>query len=396
MYINRTITPKILQAAKEYPIISIFGPRQSGKTTLAKKIFDQHQYVSLENIDNREFAQNDPRGFIAQHKNKIGMILDEVQNVPDLLSYLQTTVDEESCIGKFILTGSQNILLNEKVTQTLSGRTAIFKLLPLSIEELTASNMLPDNVESFIFTGCYPKLYAESINPLDWYSNYLYTYIERDVRQIKNITDLATFQHFIKLCAGRIGQPLNTTELGRDCGIDAKTAKAWLSVLETSYVIFMLQPYYNNFNKRLIKAPKLYFIDPGVACSLLNIEAKEQINSHFLRGGLFENLIICDLLKYRFNSGRSNNCYYWRDQIGNEIDCIIENHDLLFPIEIKSGRTIYSNSYKYFSSWQQIVSSKGMKPSIIYAGTLNQERTNVDIISWCDIDLLHKKIKVYN
>ncbi|MGD0466071.1 MAG: ATP-binding protein [Gammaproteobacteria bacterium] len=392
MYINRTITTKILQAAKEYPIISIFGPRQSGKTTVAKKIFEQHKYVNLENIDNREFAENDPNGFIGQYRHTTGVILDEVQKVPSLLSYLQSEVDETPCIGKFILTGSQNILLNEKVTQTLSGRTAIFKLLPLSIEELTASKLLPTDLESFIFTGGYPKLYAEHINSLDWYNNYLYTYIERDVRQIKNITDLTTFQHFVKLCAGRIGQVLNISELGKDCGIDPKTAKAWLSVLETSYVIFMLQPYYNNFNKRLIKAPKLYFIDTGVACSLLNIETKEQIYSHFLRGGLFENIIISDLLKYRFNAGRPNNCYYWRDQTGNEIDCIIESNNQLYPIEIKSGKTIYSNSYKYFPTWQQIVTTKGMKPSIVYAGTINQQRTNIDLISWLNINLLQTKI----
>jgi uncharacterized protein len=392
MYINRGISTKILQAAQEYPVISILGPRQSGKTTLAKKIFTNHDYISLENIDHRDFAQNDPRGFINQYSNKLGVILDEIQNAPNLLSFLQTEVDDNPCIGKFILTGSQNILLNEKVTQTLAGRTAIFKLLPLSIEELTLTNLLPSNVELFMFTGCYPKLYAKHINSLDWYNNYIYTYIERDVRQIKNITSLIAFQNFIKLCAGRIGQPLNTTELGKDCGIDAKTVKSWLSVLEASYIIFLLQPYYNNFNKRLIKAPKLYFVDTGVACSLLNIETKDQIDSHFLRGGLFENMIISDLLKYRFNNDRSNNCYYWRDQTGNEIDCIIEKNNLLYPIEIKSSKTIYSSAYKYFSTWQKIVDRQGMKPSVIYAGDLNQERTNVDIISWANINMLQNKI----
>jgi predicted AAA+ superfamily ATPase len=389
MYIERTITTEILGAAKEYSIISIFGPRQSGKTTVAKRIFPNYAYVNLEALDNREFARSDPRGFLGQFPSHAGMIIDEVQHVPELLSYIQVLVDENPRQYKFVLTGSQNILLNQNVTQTLAGRTAIFKLLPLSISELKANNLCQNEVEQYIFQGCYPKIYSENITAATWYNNYIDTYIERDVRQLKNIHDLTAFQHFIKLCAGRIGQVLSLADLGKDCGIDAKTVKAWLSILEASYVIFLLQPYYNNFNKRLIKAPKLYFIDTGVACSLLGISEPSQLHSHFLRGGLFENFIISDLLKQRFNCGQKNNCYYWRDQAGNEIDCIVDYKELLYPLEIKAGKTINTKAVKYFTVWEKIVGAKAAKPTIIYAGTDKQLRTNLDILSWLDIDLFY-------
>jgi uncharacterized protein len=392
MLIQRHMLAKLKMLCLEYPVISLFGPRQSGKTTLAKMSFPNHHYISIENYDNRDFAKNDPKGFLQNYANEYGVILDEIQHVPELLSYIQTIVDTEPVKGYFILTGSQNLLLNEKVTQTLAGRTAILNLLPLSIEELYAEKKLPNMPEQFIFNGQYPKIYTDSMDVADWYSHYLLTYIERDVRQIKNIHDLTAFQHFLKLCAGRVGQIINFSDLGRDCGIDSKTTRSWLSVLQASYLVFLLQPYHVNFNKRVIKSPKLYFYDTGIACHLLNIENHNQLQSHYLRGSLFENSMIADLIKQRFNAGRLNNCYFWRDHVGNEVDCIIEKNQQLHFLEIKSSKTIMSHQYQSMLKVQHAFPVKTSKPLLVYAGDETQKRTEVTILSWHDLRSLQNDL----
>ncbi len=320
--ITRVISDKLKSLYRKFPVVSVVGPRQSGKTTLVKNVFPRLKYVSLEELDNREFALRDPRGFLSTYDN--GAIIDEAQRVPDLFSYIQTEVDKKDSPGQFILTGSQNILLHENVSQTLAGRVAILRLLPFSLEELKNTPYGSWQSDRYIYTGFYPRIYDKKINPADWYPNYIQTYVEKDVRLMKNISDLNTFQKFIKLCAGRTGQILNLSSLGNECGITHNTAKSWLSILEAGYIIFLLKPYHKNFNKRLIKMPKLYFYDTGLACFLLGIQNTSQLATHYLRGSLFESFVLSELIKERFNKGIEPNCYYWRDKTGNEIDCVIE------------------------------------------------------------------------
>lgn len=269
--ISRLLQKKLEALAQKLPVVAILGPRQSGKTTLSRMVFGNYAYVSLENLDSRTFAQEDPRSFLDTYA-KEGVIFDEIQHVPLLLSYIQTWVDEWQKPGQFILTGSQNFLINEAITQTLAGRIAILNLLPLSVDELAAANLLPAQSEECMFLGGYPRIYAKEIAPEDWYPNYIQTYIERDVRQVKNVHDLAVFQRFLKLCAGRIGQLINFSSLANDCDVSLSTVKSWLSLLEQSFIIFLLRPHHANFSKRLVKTPKLYFVDTGLACTLLEIQ----------------------------------------------------------------------------------------------------------------------------
>ncbi len=378
--IKRKMHSKIIELAKKYPVVSIIGPRQSGKTTLVKYSFPEKNYVSLEDPDNREFAQTDPRGFLAAYPE--GAILDEVQRTPDLFSYIQTTVDENNQPGFFILTGSNNYLLQENLSQTLAGRVAILTLLPLSMEELTAAEYEIDSLEDILFTGLYPRIFDQHIEPENWYSNYIQTYIERDVRLIKNISDLSTFQRFVKLCAGRIGHIINLSSLGNDCGITHNTAKAWISILEASFVVFLLQPHYKNFSKRLVKQPKLYFYDPGLASSLLGIENKLQLNTHYLKGGLFETFVLSELHKYRFNRGLKPHLYFWRDNQGNEIDCVLEVGDRLIPLEIKAGKTINKDFFKGLLYWQKIATEERKQGFVIYGGNSIQKREQGQVLSW--------------
>ncbi len=286
--IARTLLPKLLSQARAFPVVTLTGPRQSGKTTLVRAAFPDMPYVSLEAPDMRQFALSDPRGFLANYPG--GVILDEVQHVPDLFSYIQVIVDENRQ-ARFILTGSSNFLLMERISQSLAGRTAVLTLLPFSFEELPPG---PEAYEERIFCGGYPPLYDRGLTPTDFYPAYIQTYVEKDVRLLKNIGDLNAFIQFTQLCAGRIGQPINYASLASDAGISPNTAKSWLSVLEAAYVLYRLQPFYRNFNKRLIKSPKLYFYDTGLACSLLGIRSAEQVGLHYLKGALFENLIISE------------------------------------------------------------------------------------------------------
>jgi len=392
MYIKREITSRLKEAAKEFSVVAILGPRQSGKTTLAKRVFAKHKYVSLEDYDLRALANSDPRAFLHDYPTKQGIILDEIQHAPHLLSYIQTIVDEEKKKGFFIITGSQNFLISQSITQTLAGRIAIMTLLPLSIAEIEKANVLPSSIERAVFNGSYPALYAEEISTSRLYQGYTVTYLERDVRQIKNITDLNLFKKFMGLCAGRTGQIVNFSSLGNDCGIDDKTVRAWLSLLEASYVIFFLQPYYKNFGKRLIKAPKLYFVDTGLACSLLRIKSSDELLHHSMRGALVETFIISDLLKQQYNLELLPSLYFWRDRTGNEIDCLVDEGKKVVPIEIKAGKTVSSSYFKELTYWKDLAGNKESKPYIVYAGTENQRWPAGNVISWKSAGELIKKI----
>jgi predicted AAA+ superfamily ATPase len=346
--------------------------------------FPNKAYVSLEEPDVREYAIGDPRGFLSDYPK--GAILDEIQKAPQLFSYLQTIVDSKNKAGMFILIGSQHFLLQENISQTLAGRTAILKLLPFSLEELNRTSFNYDNYKKYIFRGFYPRIYDKRLNPRDWYLNYIQTYVERDLRLIKNISDLGIFQTFLKMCAARIGQLLNLSALANDCGITHNTAKSWISILELSFIIFLLRPHYKNFNKRLVKMPKLYFYDPGLACSLLGIENDKQLISHFMKGNLFETMMLSELMKYRCNRGLEPSYYFWRDKTGHEIDCIMEKQSKLIPIEIKSGKTASKEYFKDLNYWNKLSGSKPANSYVIYGGQDSQKRSAGLLLSWKDVN----------
>jgi predicted AAA+ superfamily ATPase len=385
--IQRLMEKALLKRAQKLPAIAILGPRQSGKTTLAQKAFANHAYINLEDLKNRQFAQDDPYAFFKAYSNEHGIILDEIQEVPSLLSYIQVRADQEQKPGYFILTGSQNFLVNEAINQTLAGRISIFTLLPLSIMELQQASLLPPTIEELVFTGQYPRAYSFGLAPHEIYPDYIRTYIERDVRNLKNIADLSVFQKFIGLCAGRIGQLLNVTSLANDAGISMATTKSWLSLLEASYIIFLLQPYHVNVGKRLVKTPKLYFYDSGIACSVLGIESAAQLTQHYLRGGLVETLLISELFKQRYNEGKLPRLYFWRDKLGHEVDCLSVQANTQIPIEIKAGKT---PSSEYFDGLDYWYTTNNQKPNgyVLYAGDETQERTLGKLVSWRSLSLL--------
>ena len=379
--IYRELTDPLKQTAAMFPVVAVLGPRQSGKTTLVQTSFPEHTYISLEDLDVRALANTDPRRFLQDYPTKNGIILDEIQHAPGLLSYIQTIVDKEKKKGFFILTGSQNLLVDQAVTQTLAGRIALLTLYPLSIEELKQAALLPTRIEDVVFKGSYPRLYSDNIPPDKLYTNYIRTYVERDVRTVKNITDLTTFQRFLQLCAGRVGQLLNIASLATDCGIDHKTARSWLSVLEASYIIFLLYPYYKNFGKRLIKSPKLYFVDTGIVCSLLRIRSVDELINHYLRGSIVESFIITDLFKQYYNNDEQPGLYFWRDQQGHEIDCLVEQALRVVPLEIKAGKTVTSHYFDQLTKWHEITGST--TPSfVIYAGDRDQSWPAARVVSW--------------
>ena len=384
--ITRAIAQQVLATAKTYPFVGLVGPRQSGKTTLAKALFPDYTYVSLENLDQRTYAQSDPRGFLAAYPNRC--IFDEIQKVPDLFSYLQEIGDQKG-MGRYILTGSQNFLLHKHISQSLSGRIALLSIYPFSMGELSSASLGFDQPEEYMFTGMYPPIYDRSIPPTNWYPNYIQTYIERDIRDLTQITQLSTFQIFLKLCAGRIGQILNLSSLARDCGITHNTARAWLSLLETGYIVHLLRPYYRNFNKRLVKMPKLYFYDTGLAASLLGIQSAEQLHSHYLRGELFENFALTEYLKHKANTQSNAEYFFWRDQAGREVDLLAETGSSLSAIEIKSGKTISDDYIKNLVYLQSLFvdAQTELKPLVVYAGDFAQTRSNIPVRSWKDLPL---------
>ena len=384
--IKRSLTKKLEYLSKKYPVVSVVGPRQSGKTTLIKNVFKNKPYVSLETPEMLAYAENDPRGFLSEYPK--GAILDEVQRSPHLFSYIQGIVDDINKPGMFILSGSQHFLLLEKITQSLAGRVALLNLLPLSIDELFSSGEKVNSLEEIMFKGMYPRLYNSKINPLDFYPSYIQTYLERDVRSIKNVTSLNSFQKFIKMCAGRSGQLLNLSSLSIDCGVTHNTIKSWISILEASFIVHLLYPHYKNFNKRLVKMPKLYFTDAGLMSSLLEIKNKNQIQNHPLRGNIFETFIVSELLKLRFNKGLRANLYFWRDKVGHEIDCILDKGLNLTPIEIKSGKTITGEMFKNIEYWKKVSGKSKNDAYLIYGGSSNQKRSGVNVLSWKDCNIL--------
>jgi len=378
--IERILGSKIISLAEKFQVITLTGPRQSGKTTLVRATFPTLPYVSLEEPDIRQIALTDPRGFLSNYP--AGAILDEIQNTPELFSYIQRIVDENRQI-QFILTGSSNFLLMEKINQTLAGRTAVLHLLPFSIKELEP---LAEPYENLIFKGLYPRIYDRDIPPTDFYPSYIQTYVERDVRLIKNIGDINSFIQFTQLCAGRIGQPLNITGLASDAGISPNTAKSWLSILESSYILYRLQPFHRNFNKRLIKSAKLYFYDTGVACSLLGIKEQDQINSHYMKGSLFENLIINEFIKRDFNRGKSRQLYFWQDNHGKEIDCVWENGNKITAVEIKAGKTLSTSYFDNFNYWRSLAAFPEHQEVVVYGGDQSMQTSAGALISWRDLD----------
>jgi predicted AAA+ superfamily ATPase len=373
----------LIRLAKSFPIVAITGPRQAGKTTLAKAVFEGKPYVSLENPDEREFAQNDPKRFLARFPN--GAVLDEVQRCPSLLSWLQGLVDERGVMGDFVLTGSAQFDLIEGITQTLAGRVGRVELLPLSSRELKAANQLPNSLSQMLIQGGYPALYDRKIITQDWFSNYVATYVERDVRQLISVRNLSQFQTFLKMCASRTGQLINLTSLGADCGISAVTAKQWLSVLETSYIVTLLRPHHSNFGKRLVKTPKIYFLDSGLAAWLMGIRSAETLETHAARGALFESWVVSELYKKRLNAGLPIDLFFWRDNTGNEVDLIVENEKGLQPIEIKSGSTYASDWSQGLKKWQALAQNSSLEPAILYGGESTFEREGLKVWSWRDV-----------
>lgn len=365
--------------ARGFPVVAITGPRQSGKTTLARMVFPDYEYLSLEEMDIRMEAHEDPRGFL--ERRPAGFILDEVQHAPDLFSYLQGKTDRAREMGRMVLTGSQNFRMMEQITQTLAGRVGLVELLPFSWGEL-GLEASAKRLDQVLFEGGYPPVHDRAVAPDIWLPRYIQTYIDRDVRSLRQVGDLVSFQKFVRLCAGRIGQLLNFSGLANECGIDAKTAHAWLSVLETSYILFRLQPHHRNFNKRLVKQPKLYFTDTGLACSLLGIESARQVESHYLRGALFENAVVVEFLKCRYNAGKPSNLYFWRDHLGREIDLIEESGDQLLATEIKSGATLQPS---YFETLEWFAKTGGAalgRLHLIYGGEHASARGAIAVTPW--------------
>jgi predicted AAA+ superfamily ATPase len=377
--IQRIAKKKLTELATSFKAVAVTGARQTGKTTLVREVFKKKPYVSLENPDTRRFAIEDPRGFLQNYSE--GAILDEVQRVPELFSYLQEVLDGSKEKGKFILTGSNNFLLQENIGQTLAGRIATLNLLPFSIKELRKGKYMPESDNELMINGFYPPVYDQQIKAEDWCSNYVRTYIEKDVRQIKNITDLIAFERFLYLLAGRSGQELNLSALSVEAGVDSKTIQSWIGILESSFIIYLLRPHHRNFNKVIVKRPKVYFYDTGILCYLLGIRNVTHLSSHPLRGAIFEGMVITELIKERKNAGRDINLFFWRDKSGREIDVIIDDAGQLLPIEIKSGMTIHSEFFKNLDYWLALNQSE--KSVVLYGGTERQKRSDgKEVMNW--------------
>ena len=392
--IKRFLETYLLRDARHYPVLTLTGPRQSGKTTLARATFTSHRYVSLEQVDQRRFAREDPLGFLAQFHRPV--IIDEVQQVPDLLSYIQGVVDEDPSPGRFILTGSHNFLLMSRVSQTLAGRCGILNLMPFSRAELEGQKQAEPGTAAGLFsnrttrlplwqtlrTGFYPRIHDRQIPPEVWLPDYIQTYIERDVRNLSNIGDLDRFERFLALCAGRAAQLLSYSGLASDCGISVDTARRWLSVLKTSFIIFLLPPHHRNFNKRVLKNSKLYFYDTGLLCQLLGIREASQIVSHPLRGPIFENHVVAEVAKAYLHHRRTPPIFFWRDRTGHEIDLLIEEGNLLYPVEIKSANTMSPDMLDGLLWW---VTLAGLPPdagTLVYGGNDAFTRNKVPVRPW--------------
>jgi uncharacterized protein len=399
--ITRHLSEKLLESAQKYPVVSLTGPRQSGKTTLVRSVFTGHAYISLESPDHLAFALEDPRGFLGQFSGNV--ILDEAQRTPDLFSYIQTLVDEEDRPGRFVLTGSHNFLLMEKISQSLAGRSAILHLLPFSHSELVGRAPMPiesigmiektgaanskepaAKVFDLLLRGFYPRIHDKNLDSREWLGNYCQTYLERDVRELVEVGNLESFTRFLRLCAGRSGQLLNVASLAADAGISHSTARRWLSILEASFIVYLLQPHHANFNKRLVKSPKLYFFDTGLLCFLLKIRSAEELLVHSARGAVFETWAISEILKNYYHRGRAPEVHFWRDSLGREIDLLIEDGRRLIPVEIKSGETVADDFFRTLDFWRRLPGQENSPAALIYAGENTYLRNQVAVYSWRD------------
>ncbi|HEY8021018.1 MAG TPA: ATP-binding protein [Thermoanaerobaculia bacterium] len=394
--IRRALETPLKKAARQYPVVTLTGPRQSGKTTLVRAAFPRHDYASLEDPDVRRFALDDPRGFLAQFAGRV--ILDEVQRAPDLFSYIQTIVDQKASPGRYILSGSQNFLLLRSISQSLAGRSAILHLLPLAWSEIEGRQPLPleklgsdlprrrqgspPDLMGVLFRGFYPRIHDQGLEPHTWYSSYYQTYVERDVRDVVNVGDIESFGRFVRLCAGRNGQLLNLSSLANDCGITHTTARRWLSILEASFLVLILRPHHANFGKRLIKSPKLYFLDSGLLCYLLRVRSPDDLRSHASRGPIFESFVLSELVKNFLNQGREPDLYFWRDATGHEIDAVVEQGRERVAIEIKSAQTVAEDFFAGIAFWRELVGDPEAPAALVYGGDRSYRRRGVPVYGW--------------
>jgi len=381
MIIPRLAAGTVQRLAKGFPVVAITGPRQSGKTTLTRQLFPGKPYVSLENPEQRQFATDDPKRFLAKFAD--GAVIDEVQRVPSLLSWLQGLVDERQRMGDFVLTGSQQFDLVRHITQSLAGRVGRVELLPLQGLELQHAGLLGGDVDTLMVTGHYPALYSRDLLPQDWFSNYVATYVERDVRQLLQIKDLQLFQRFLRLAAARSGQLLNLSSLGADVGISSVTAREWIGVLEASYLVMRLPPYYENFGKRLVKTPKLYFLDTGLMCWLLGIHSAAILSTHPLRGQVFETMVVVEAYKAALNKGQQAALYFWRDSAGQEIDLLVQSDGVFESYEIKSGSTFSPDWFKQLIKFEKL-NPRAVRSTVIYGGSESSSRSQGDVLAWAD------------
>lgn len=382
---KRAILKEIKTLAKEFRVITVLGPRQAGKTTLCRMAFPDYRYVSLEDPDTRLFASEDPLGFLNEYHKHV--IFDEVQRVPQLLSYLQTIVDEDKLKAQFILTGSHQLELGAAISQSLAGRTALLTLLPLSMQELRQEPSTDQNdLDDCLLNGFMPGKHADQIGTARYYRSYFQTYVERDVRLIINLKDTAKFEKFVRLCAGRVGQLLNQASLANDVGVSANTIGGWISVLEASFIIYRLQPYYENIGKRLVKSPKLYFVDTGLAAWLMGIETTTQMQRDPLRGNLFENLVVMEVLKSKLNQGKEPRLFFYRDSHGNEVDLVIQNGNNLLPIEIKSSQTWHNSFLKGISYFEKLLGERVEKGVVVYGGGTDRTTEKYRLCSYKNMD----------
>jgi predicted AAA+ superfamily ATPase len=383
MSIHRNLIVEINLLKDKYPILAITGPRQSGKTTFLKDTFPNYRYLSMEDKDERDFFDRDPKGFFLKYDKYC--IFDEAQRVPELFSYLQTIVDNSNIMGQYVLSGSQNFLLIKNITQSLAGRVALFKLFPFDFTELKSENYLSNQYANAILNGCYPAIYDRNIPSRSFYKNYIQTYVERDILELINIRELRTFRIFISVLAARAGQLLNLNSVAKECGITQPTAKSWLSILETSYIVFLLQPYSKNFDKRVIKSPKLYFYDTGLLSFLLKFKDADKVLTHSFKGSLFENMVIAEYVKLNAHYAQDREFWFWRDSNGHEVDLIIEDFDGLSIVEIKSTTTITSDLVKGLEYFEKISNLSIDNKILVYAGLDNEFRTNYEVVSWFDL-----------
>lgn len=389
MYYGREVSNQISQLQKGFPVISVTGPRQSGKTTFLQHQFAEFSYFNLENPQTRELVANDPEQFLQLNPSRV--IIDEVQRLPELLSYVQAHVDKREEMGAIIISGSQNLLISERVSQSLAGRAAYQNIFPFSLKELKKNQLDLDNYHDQILKGFYPAVYSRDIAPSLYYSQYLATYVERDARLIKNIQNLSQFQRFMGLLAGRVGQIVNIVSLASDTGISPNTAEDWISILEASYIVYRLQPYYQNLGKRLIKSPKIFFYDTGVLCSLLNISSKKELVNHFAIGSIFENFVIAEFKKELSETNKSASVYFYRDNHGNEIDLVINTGGKLIPVEIKSSTTYNSSFFAGFDYWRKHIDSQA-RGYVVYGGENTQKIGGNELISWSKLQNIFRRI----